>query len=83
MPQVVAVWCEELGHKVRFICYTGREDLHQELVEETDIVSLLVPLPVLLLTAYAISNLFRTRGAVTVLGGPHARSYPQDSAQIL
>ena len=35
MPQVVGVWCEELGHQVRFICYTGREDLHQELLEET------------------------------------------------
>ncbi len=38
MPQVVGVWCEELGHQVRFICYTGREDLHQELLEETDLV---------------------------------------------
>ncbi len=80
MPQVVAVWCEELGHKVRFICYTGREDLHQELVEETDIV-FIGSFTRSALTAYAISNLFRSRGAVTVLGGPHARSYPQDSAQ--
>ena len=30
-------------------------------------------------TAYALSNLFRSRGAVTVLGGPHARCYPQDA----
>ena len=29
--------------------------------------------------AYALSNLFRSRGAVTVLGGPHARCYPQDA----
>ena len=29
--------------------------------------------------AYAVSNLFRQRGAVTVLGGPHARCYPEDS----
>ena len=33
MPQVVGVWCEELGHQVRFVCYTGREDLHRELLE--------------------------------------------------
>jgi hypothetical protein len=26
-----------------------------------------------------LSNLFRTRGAVTVIGGPHARCYPQDA----
>ncbi len=80
MPQVVGVWCEELGHQVRFICYTGREDLQQELVEETDIV-FIGSFTRSALTAYAISNLFRSRGAVTVLGGPHARSYPQDSAK--
>ena len=80
MPQVVGVWCEELGHQVRFICYTGREDLHQELLAETDII-FIGSFTRSALTAYAISNLFRTRGAVTVLGGPHARSYPQDSAQ--
>src|SRR4029453_7377953 len=31
------------------------------------------------LLAYALSNLFRSRGAVTVLGGPHARCYPEDA----
>jgi hypothetical protein len=29
--------------------------------------------------AYALSAMFRSKGAVTVLGGPHARCYPQDS----
>src|SRR3546814_2096887 len=32
-------------------------------------------------TAYALSNLGRRGGAVTVLGGPHARCYPQDAAK--
>jgi len=26
-----------------------------------------------------LSNLFRSRGAVTALGGPHARCYPEDA----
>ena len=69
MPQVVGVWCEELGHQVRFVCYTGREDLHGELLNETDIV-FIGAFTRSALTAYAISNLFRARGAVTVLGGP-------------
>ena len=30
-------------------------------------------------TAYAIANLYRQRGAITILGGPHARSYPEDA----
>src|SRR2546430_10299500 len=29
----------------------------------------------------SLSNLFRSRGAVTVLGGPHARCYPEDARQ--
>src|SRR3546814_5079736 len=32
-------------------------------------------------TAYALSNLGRRGGAVTVLGGPHARCYPQDRSE--
>jgi radical SAM superfamily enzyme YgiQ (UPF0313 family) len=32
-------------------------------------------------TAYALSNLFRARGAITILGGPHARCYPEDAAR--
>jgi hypothetical protein len=31
-------------------------------------------------TAYALSAIFRARGAVTALGGPHARCYPEDAA---
>ena len=23
MPQAVAAWCEELGHDVTYVCYTG------------------------------------------------------------
>jgi len=80
MPQVVGVWCEELGHQVRFVCYTGREDLLRELLDETDIV-FIGAFTRSALTAYAISSMFRARGAVTVVGGPHARSYPQDAAK--
>ena len=31
MPQALAVWCEEAGHDVRFLCYTGNEDVIREL----------------------------------------------------
>jgi hypothetical protein len=30
-------------------------------------------------TAYALSNLFRSKGAITAIGGPHARCYPEDA----
>src|ERR1019366_6000220 len=27
MPQVIGVWCQQEGHEVTFVCYTGFEDL--------------------------------------------------------
>jgi hypothetical protein len=78
MPQVVATWCEQAGHEVSMICYTGREDLTKELPENVDIVFISSFTQAALL-AYSISNYFRQKGVVTVLGGPHARCYPDDS----
>ena len=80
MPQVVATWCEQEGHEVKMICYTGREDLGKELPKGVDLVFISSFTQAALL-AYALSNYFRSQGAVTVLGGPHARSYPDDSTQ--
>lgn len=79
MPQAVAVWCEHAGHEVRYLCYTGREDLERELPTDTDLVFIGAFTQAALL-AYSLSNLLRGRGAVTVLGGPHARCYPEDAA---
>ncbi len=78
MPQVLGVWCEELGHQVTSVCYTGFENLVDELPQDVDIV-FIGAFSEAGQTAYALSNLFRSRGAITVLGGPHARCYPQDA----
>jgi hypothetical protein len=78
MPQVIAVWCAEAGHKVTTVCYTGFENLEDELPSDVDIV-FISAFTESAQTAYALSNIFRTRGAVTVLGGPHARCYPHDA----
>jgi len=78
MPQVVGVWCEEEGHDVMLVCYTGFENLIDELPDNVDVV-FICAFTEAAQTAYALSNLFRSRGAVTVLGGPHARCYPQDA----
>jgi hypothetical protein len=80
MPQVVGVWCEEAGHEVTFVCYTGREDLTREIPKDTDIL-FIGAFTNAALTATAISNHFRKSGTVTVLGGPHARCYPDDAAK--
>ncbi len=78
MPQVIGVWCEEDGHQVSFTCYTGFEDLIDELPPDLDVVFIGAFTQAAQL-AYALSNLYRSRGAVTVLGGPHARCYPEDA----
>ena len=78
MPTVLGVWCEEEGHDVTFVCYTGYEDLLKELPEDTDIVFIGAFTQAAHL-AYSISNLLRSKGIKTVIGGPHARCYPQDS----
>src|SRR3954465_7322814 len=78
MPQVVAVWCEQEGHDVQFLCYTGIENLLQDLPADLDLV-FIGAFSQSAQLAYALSNFFRKRGAVTVLGGPHARCYPEDA----
>jgi hypothetical protein len=78
MPQAVGVWCEGLGHSVTYICYTGLEDLNDELPDDVDLVFIGAFTEAAFL-AYALSSFFRSRGAVTVLGGPHARCYPEDA----
>jgi hypothetical protein len=77
MPQAIAVWCEEEGHEVTYTCYTGSRDL-KNCIKSYDIV-MISTFTQSAQMAYAMSNLFRTKGAVTVLGGPHARSYPEDA----
>jgi hypothetical protein len=78
MPQVVATWCEQEGHQVSFLCYTGLENLDRELPKKVDVVFICSFTQAAFLS-YALSNYFRSKGAVTVLGGPHARCYPDDA----
>ena len=65
MPQVIAVWCEQEGHDVTLVCYTGFENLVEELPDNVDLVFIGAFTEAAQL-AYALSNLFRSRGAVTV-----------------
>ncbi|MEP7027949.1 MAG: radical SAM protein [Candidatus Eisenbacteria bacterium] len=78
MPQVLGAWCEADGHEVHFVVYTGFEDLAEELPKDLDVL-FISAFSQSAQVAYAVSNLFRNRGTVTVLGGPHARCYPEDS----
>lgn len=78
MPQVIAAWCEELGHDVRYLCYTGVEELLDPSLAECDLVFVGAFTEAAHL-AYALSAGLRASGAVTALGGPHARCFAADA----
>ena len=80
MPQIIGVWCTEEGHEVNYSIFTGSQKLTDLFSENEDLV-FISSFTYTAQLAYALSNYFRSRGIVTVLGGPHARSYPADACQ--
>jgi hypothetical protein len=76
MPQCVAVWAEELGCDVFYETYSGGEDLSRSLPLDLDVVFISCFSRASFL-AYALSAELRAAGTVTVLGGPHARSFAE------
>ena len=77
MPQVVAVWSEQLGHEVTYATYYGQQDPDSLLPRDLDVLFVSTYTHASA-TAYALARLHRRRGALTVIGGPHARSFPKD-----
>jgi hypothetical protein len=80
MPQVIGVWCRQEGHEVTYILYGGFNNILHEIPEKTDI-AFISAFSFTAQLAYAISNFLRSRGIKTILGGPHARCYPEDACK--
>lgn len=78
MAQVIGVWCEEEGHDTHIAYYSGPSLLAGGLPDDIDLLFVNAFSQCALL-AYAFSHYYRHAGVPTVLGGPHARSYPEDS----
>ena len=76
--QYIAVWLEKLGHNIWYYTYTGVEDLKKDLNLNLDVL-FIASFTTSAYLAYSISNLYRRYGIITILGGPHAVSYPHDS----
>ncbi|HJT08287.1 MAG TPA: hypothetical protein VJ747_15250 [Stellaceae bacterium] len=81
MPQAVAVWCRQLGHDVTYATYCGLQDPLTLLPDDLDVVFVSAYTQVSAL-AYALAKIFRKRGTLTVLGGPHAKSFPVDALRF-
>jgi radical SAM superfamily enzyme YgiQ (UPF0313 family) len=77
MPQAVSVWCKQLGHRTHYATYYGIGDPYQLLPHDLDIVFISCFTHASGL-AYALAKLYRRAGALTVIGGPHARTFPTD-----
>lgn len=80
-PQAVSVWCRQLGHDVAYATYYGQQDPRSLLPRDLDIVFIAAHTPCALL-AYALAKVFRAAKVPTVLGGPHAKSFPDDASRF-
>jgi len=78
MPQIIGVWCREEGHDVHYSIFTGSQKIKNLAPDKIDLV-FISSFTFTAQLAYALSNYFRSRGVVTVLGGAHARCYPHDA----
>ncbi|NEP43697.1 MAG: radical SAM protein, partial [Okeania sp. SIO2H7] len=76
-PQAISVWSRQLGHETFYATYYGVGKPESLLPRDLDLVffcgcTLASPL------IYALAKLYRKGGTFTVIGGPHAESFPAD-----
>lgn len=77
MPQAVSVWCRNLGHQVFYATYYGNRDPKKLLPQDLDVVFISTYTQASAL-AYALAKLYRLEKTLTVIGGPHAKQFPED-----
>jgi hypothetical protein len=77
MPQAISVWCRNLGHEVFYATYFGNHDPQTLLPKDLDVVFISTYTQASAL-AYALAKLYRREKTLTVIGGPHAKQFPED-----
>ena len=81
MPQTIAAWCRQLGHQTFYATYFGQKDPKRLLPSDLDVVFISAYTQASAL-AYALAKLYRSESTLTVLGGPHAKAFPDDSLRF-
>jgi radical SAM superfamily enzyme YgiQ (UPF0313 family) len=81
MPQAVSHWSRELGHETFYATYWGQADPKSLLPNDLDVVFLSAYTSASAL-ASALARLYRREGTLTVLGGPHAKGFPEDAIRF-
>jgi len=77
MPQAISVWCRKLGYEVFYATYWGQRPPEQLLPDDLDVV-FISTYTLSSGLAYALAKLYRHRRTLTVIGGPHAKAFPDD-----
>ncbi len=77
MPQAVSVWCRQLGHEAFYASYYGHGDPRKLLPDDLDVLFISCYTQASAL-GYALAKLYRREKTLTVIGGPHASSFPHD-----
>ena len=76
-PQAISVWCRQLGHETFYATYYGVGDVHYLLPPDLDVIFITCYTQVSPM-AYALAKIYRQAGTRTIIGGPHAKSFPVD-----
>jgi radical SAM superfamily enzyme YgiQ (UPF0313 family) len=76
-PQAVSVWCRQLGHETFYATYYGQADPAALLPDDLDVVFVATYTAAAPL-ANALAKRWRRAGTLTVIGGPHAKGFPDD-----
>lgn len=77
MAQAISVWCRELGHEVFYATHFGQKNPEQLLPDDLDVVFISAFTRTSAL-AYALAKLYKWKKTLTVIGGPHAKAFPDD-----
>jgi hypothetical protein len=76
-PQSISVWCRRDGHAVTYATYYGLGDPVRLMPADLDVLFIATTTMVSPL-AYALAKVFRPRGVLCVVGGPHTLAFPDD-----
>lgn len=76
-PQALSVWCRNMGHNVYYTTWYGIGEPLKAFPDDLHIVFIATHTRTASL-AYALAKLFKQKGLITVIGGPHAKSFPHD-----
>jgi len=76
-PQAISVWCRRAGHETFYATYYGNRSVTALLPTDLDVLFVATYTQASPL-AYALSRLYQRRGTRTVVGGPHAKAFPED-----